>query len=379
MNYPHLLLVTNIKDVRVLFDEPLKFTAKLRQYKTDNNLLLLKCELEDAGHGGKDPGRPTKVDTEKKIVLEIVLKIGAQLEKMEGIKVIYTRKTDVFVDLHERGAIANRADADLFVSVHCNAHDSQAHGAETWVLGTKRGETNFNVAKAENEVILLEDDYERQYEGYDPNAPESIIGLILMNEDYLDQSILLASFVQNSLSSKLKRKNRGVKQAGFIVLHQTYMPSVLIETGFITNLKEGKYLSSYRGQTQMANSITEAIVKYKNSLNGSDQVIIDDSEVITKVTEESVQVTSKIVYKVQIAAGKRKLATNTFNFKGLTDISRKYVNGIYKYYLGATSNLEVIKTLKIKAVNKGYTSSFIVAFKNGDQISLKEAAKYIPN
>jgi len=333
----------------------------------------------DAGHGGKDPGRPTKVDTEKKIVLEIVLKIGAQLEKMEGIKVIYTRKTDVFVDLHERGAIANRADADLFVSVHCNAHDSQAHGAETWVLGTKRGETNFNVAKAENEVILLEDDYERQYEGYDPNAPESIIGLILMNEDYLDQSILLASFVQNSLSSKLKRKNRGVKQAGFIVLHQTYMPSVLIETGFITNLKEGKYLSSYRGQTQMANSITEAIVKYKNSLNGSDQVIIDDSEVITKVTEESVQVTSKIVYKVQIAAGKRKLATNTFNFKGLTDISRKYVNGIYKYYLGATSNLEVIKTLKIKAVNKGYTSSFIVAFKNGDQISLKEAAKYIPN
>ena len=333
----------------------------------------------DAGHGGKDPGRPTKVDTEKKIVLEIVLKIGAQLEKMEGIKVIYTRKTDVFVDLHERGAIANRADADLFVSVHCNAHDSQAHGAETWVLGTKRGETNFNVAKAENEVILLEDDYERQYEGYDPNAPESIIGLILMNEDYLDQSILLASFVQNSLSSKLKRKNRGVKQAGFIVLHQTYMPSVLIETGFITNLKEGKYLSSYRGQTQMANSITEAIVKYKNSLNGSDQVIIDDSEVITKVTEESVQVTSKIVYKVQIAAGKRKLATNTFNFKGLTDISRKYVNGIYKYYLGATTNLEVIKTLKIKAVNKGYTSSFIVAFKNGNQISLKEAAKYIPN
>ena len=333
----------------------------------------------DAGHGGKDPGRPTKVDTEKKIVLEIVLKIGTQLEKIEGIKVIYTRKTDVFVDLHERGAIANRADADLFVSIHCNAHNSQAHGAETWVLGTKRGETNFNVAKAENEVILLEDDYEMQYEGYDPNAPESIIGLILMNEDYLDQSILLASFVQNNLTSKLKRKNRGVKQAGFIVLHQTYMPSILIETGFITNLKEGKYLSSYRGQTQMANSITDAIVKYKNSLNGSNEVIFNSSEIVTLDTVENSQPNVELVYKVQIAAGKRKLETNPFNFKGLTDISRKYINGIYKYYLGTTSNLDAIKILKLKAVNKGYTSSFIVAFKNGDQISLKEAAKYMQN
>ena len=140
----------------------------------------------------------------KEIALNIVLQVGELLENDKDIKVVYTRKTDVFVDLWERGRIANKADANLFVSIHCNAHNSQAKGAETWVLGTKRGETNFNVAKAENEVILLENDYEKHYEGYDPNAPESIIGLILMNEDYLDQSILFASYVQNNLAQKLK-------------------------------------------------------------------------------------------------------------------------------------------------------------------------------
>jgi N-acetylmuramoyl-L-alanine amidase len=343
--------------------------------KSDDKFIVVL----DAGHGGHDPGRPTKVDKEKNIALKIVLKIGAMLEKHDDIKVIYTRKTDVFVDLHERGAIANRADADLFVSIHCNAHETQAYGAETWVLGTKRGETNFNVAKAENEVILLEDDYEKHYEGYDPNAPESVIGLILMNEDYLDQSILLASYIQNNFSSKLKRKNRGVKQEGFIVLHQTYMPSVLVETGFITNLKEGKYLSSDKGQTEIATSIKDAILKYRSSLNGANENLIIGNSGDVYSNNSASETYPDITFKVQIAASTRKLETKSYNFKGLKDISREQTNGIYKYYYGATSNYNTIKTLQLEALEKGYSSCFIVAVKNGEQISLSDALKSSSN
>ncbi|MEZ4797861.1 MAG: N-acetylmuramoyl-L-alanine amidase [Flavobacteriaceae bacterium] len=329
----------------------------------------------DAGHGGHDPGKNTKNYKEKHIALNIALKIGSMLEQEKDIKVIYTRKKDVFVELHERGAIANRADADLFVSIHCNAHDSQAYGSETWVLGTKRSETNFNVAKAENEVILLEDDYEKHYEGYDPNAPESIIGLMLMSEDYLDQSILLASYVQNNFENKLKRKNRGVKQEAFIVLHQTYMPSVLIETGFITNLSEGKYLSSDKGQTEMATSIKEAILKYRNSLNGTDDnLIIGNSGKVYSNSSDS-EVYPDITFKVQIAASTRKLETKPYNFKGLSDISREQVNGVYKYYYGSTSNYNTIKAQKLEALEKGYSTCFIVAIKNGEQVPLSEALK----
>ena len=172
---------------------------------------------------------------EKDIVLDIVLKVGKNLENVNGIKVIYTRKTDIFLELNQRAAIANKNDADLFVSVHCNAHDSQAHGTETYVLGLHRNDSNFRVAQQENEVIFLEEDYEKNYEGFDPSSPESFIGLTLLQEDYLDQSILLATTIQTNFTEKLKRKNRGVKQAGFWVLHNTYMPSVLVETGFITN------------------------------------------------------------------------------------------------------------------------------------------------
>ena len=182
----------------------------------------------DAGHGGKDPGNLGSGYKEKDIALSIILNIGKALEKHKDIDVIYTRKTDVFVNLFERGKIANKADADLFISVHCNAFHKPVYGTETYVLGTKRSETNFNVAKRENEVIFLEEDFEKHYEGYNPNDPESLIGITLMQEDYLDQSILLASYIQDNFTNKLRRNNRGVKQEGFIVLHQTYMPSVLV-------------------------------------------------------------------------------------------------------------------------------------------------------
>ena len=266
------------------------------------------------------------------------------LEQQDNIEVIYTRKKDVFVDLHERGAIANRADADLFISVHCNAHHTQAYGTETYVLGTNRSETNFNVAKAENEVIFLEEDYETNYEGYDPNSPESFIGLMLMNEDYLDQSILLASYVQDNFTNKLKRRNRGVKSEGFIVLHQTYMPSILIETGFITNNKEGAYLSSKKGQGQVANAIKDAVLKYKSELNENSTDFLVSNEESTSKPKDT-EIYDDVTFKVQIAASSRKLETKPYNFKGLSEISRERNGKVYRYFYGSTSDYELIKSL----------------------------------
>jgi len=328
----------------------------------------------DAGHGGKDPGNLGNGLKEKNIALNIVLNIGKELEKLDGIKVIYTRKSDKFIDLHERGAIANRADADLFVSVHCDAWtESQVNGASTFVLGTKRSETNFDVAKRENEVIFLEENHEKNYEGFDPNNPESLIGLMLMTEDYLDQSIQLASYVQNNFTNQLRRKNRGVKQEGFIVLHQTYMPSVLIETGFLTNKKEGRYLSSNKGQMDMAMAIKEAIIKYKTSLNDS-----FDSSVLDEPTRDGVDTSSvypEIAFKVQIAAGSRKLETKPYNFNGLNNITMDPIGNGYRYFYGETSNYKEILKLKEVALKKGYSSSFIVAYKNGERIKMEDALK----
>jgi len=334
----------------------------------------------DAGHGGKDPGKVGyKNVKEKDIALSIVLQVGKLLEKQGNIKVIFTRKTDVFVNLWERGRIANKADADLFVSVHCNAHNTQASGAETWVLGTHANSQNFEVAKAENSVILLEDNYKANYKGFDPNSLESVIGLTLMQEEYLDQSIQLASLIQDGFSTKLARKDRGVKQAGFVVLHQTYMPSILIETGFITNVNEGIYLGSKVGQQKFSESIYDGIIKYIQQLNlnsvEKDDIVILNNNLEDKNTIVNEESFNDVLFKVQIASGSRKLETKSYNFKGLKNIDRVKIGNSYKYYLGKTSNYSEIKELQNLAKTKGYTSAFIVAFKNGEKISVQDVLK----
>ena len=220
----------------------------------------------DAGHGGHDPGNLGNGYLEKNIALNIVLKIGEILEANPNIQVIYTRKDDTFIDLYVRGEIANKANADLFVSVHCDSHSSDAYGAGTFVLGLHANKQNFEIAKKENSVIYLEDNYQDRYADYDINSPESIIGLTIMQEEFLDQSIALAKMIQDNFSGKLKRNNRKVKQAGFIVLHQTFMPSVLVETGFLTNKSEGAYLNSPSGQSQMGKAIADAILVYKSGV-----------------------------------------------------------------------------------------------------------------
>ncbi|WP_396600934.1 N-acetylmuramoyl-L-alanine amidase [Algibacter sp. R77976] len=329
----------------------------------------------DAGHGGKDPGNLGNGYREKDIALKTVLAVGKALEKNPNIKVVYTRKTDVFIDLFVRGKIANKEKADLFVSIHCDSHTSQAYGAGTFVLGTHRNQTNFEVAKKENSVIFMEEDYEKNYAGFDPNSPESVMSILLSQEEYLDQSIQLASLIQKHFTSKLKRKDRKVKQAGFIVLHQTVMPSVLVELGFLTNNKEGAYLNSKKGQQQMADAIKNAILQYKASLDTN----VSDY----RITEESNNVNTSnlanIIFKVQIAASSKALETKPYNFKGLRTISRSKAGSLYKYFYGNTSDYEQIKQLNKEAKSKGYNSSFIVAFKDGKKIALAEALKSIPN
>lgn len=324
----------------------------------------------DAGHGGKDSGTTGGNGFyEKNIALDIVLEVGRILEKHKDIKVIYTRKKDVFVELIERANIANEAYANLFVSVHCNANKSSSpYGSETYVLGLHRNKDNLDVAMRENSVIYLEEDYEITYGGFDPNSAESYIGMTLMQEEYLDQSILLASLVQQNFTEELHRKNRGVKQAGFLVIRETYMPGVLIETGFLSNKKEGSYLNSNKGQKEMAGAIADAILGYKNSIN------LELMEVSKPISDDS-KIYDGTTFKVQLAASSRKLETKPYNFKGLHNVSRTKEGKYYKYYYGSTSDYLEIQELHREAQRAGYETSYVVAFRNGKKISVSEALK----
>ncbi len=326
----------------------------------------------DAGHGGSDPGNRGGGYIEKNIALKIVLKIGEELERNPNIKVIYTRKTDVFIELIQRANIANKADADLFISVHCDAFKSSVpFGAGTFVLGLHANERNFQIAQKENSVIFLEEDYEKNYDGFDPNDPESVISLLLMQETYLDQSIVAANAIQSSFVENLHRKDRTVKQAGFVVLKYTYMPSVLIETGFLTNPTEGAFLNSANGQLQMANSIARAIENYVKQLIAS----VESTSTYTERIDNSADVQKGVCFKVQIAAGKKKIELKTYNFNGLEKVSRIQDKALYRYYYQETNDYNTAQRYLKQAKDKGFSSAFIVAFLNGKKITISEALR----
>ncbi len=328
----------------------------------------------DAGHGGKDPGKHFKKFNEKDIALRIVLLVGNKLKKNKSIKVNYTRDKDIFIGLKERGKIANEANANLFVSVHCNAHHTQAKGTETYVLGIHANKQNFEVAKQENSVIFLEDNYKEKYAGFDPNSPEAVIGLTLMQEEYLDESLLVASYIQENFTNNLKRVNRGVKQAGFAVLHQTYMPSVLIETGFITNNEEGAYLNSKSGQEKIATAIYNAIINYKKHLDENRVVeIIPVKE--PEINASKDRIFKGVDFKVQIASSTKKVPLKSYNFKGLKNVERLMVGKQYKYYYGVTSNYDEILEIQKKAKKAGYPSAFVIAYKKDEKVLVSELLK----
>ena len=328
----------------------------------------------DAGHGGRDTGNRGNGYYEKKIALNIALTIGSLLEKQNSIKVIYTRKKDVFVDLIERANIANKADADLFISIHCDAFSqSSVYGAGTFVLGLHANDRNFQIAQKENSVIFLEEDYEQKYDGFDPNNPESVISLLLMQETYLDQSIVAANTIQQSFISNLSRKDRTVKQAGFVVLKYTYMPSVLVEAGFLTNPKEGAYLNSTKGQQQISSTIADAVINYRNFLYSSvsSENPIENNKPKSELVKNVKKDISTIYFSVQIAASKKSIATKPYNFKGLKPIQRQKEGKIYRYYYSQSKTIEGAKKLQTKAQKKGFKGAFLVAFKDGEKVDIK--------
>lgn len=336
----------------------------------------------DAGHGGKDPGGVSNGYKEKDVALNVTLLLGKELAKNKDIKVVYTRSKDIFIGLWERGRIANKAKADLFVSIHCNTVvNSKPYGTETFVLGAS-SKQNLEIAKKENAVILLEDNYKEKYKGYDPNSPESYVGQSLIQEENLEKSLAIASEVQKNFKNNLKRKDRGVKQNNFVVLHQTYMPSILIELGFLSNKIEGRYLSSSKGQKQLANQIGKAIRKYfdqikLNTVVNDNSAVVDvpkndDNPIESDVVDETQE---DVLFKIQIASSKKRIKTRSYNFKGLKNVERVKVGKYYKYYYGHSSNYQETKKAFGKAKKKGYASAFIVAFKNGEKVPLNQALK----
>lgn len=358
----------------------------------------------DAGHGAHDFGATYHGFVEKNINLAIVLKLGKILEQDPSIDVIYTRNNDTFIDLVERANIANRANANIFVSIHCNANkNTEAYGSETFVMGLSKSKSSLDVAMKENAVISLEDNYKAKYAGYNPNAPEALISATLAQEEYFEQSIELASRIQENLEEKLNRKNRGVAQAPFMVLHKAFMPRVLIETGFISNPTEGAYLNSEEGQINMAKTFADAIFRMKAEHFGGSVPVLDikrsekpkptavkDSTPKVKETvipvkdlpkplpvkaEVKTSDSKKVIYKIQIKASASQIETKSENFNGLDSISFISEKGYFKYMYGETNSYETSKTQLAEAKGKGYDSAFIVAFKNGNKISLNEALK----
>lgn len=346
----------------------------------------------DPGHGGKDYGANYHGYIEKNIALNVALKVGKLLEK-EDAQVIYTRKTDVFIELDERANIANKADANLFVSIHCNAETKKtAFGAETFFIGTSKNASNLEVAKKENAVIKLEKNSEEKYRGYDPNNPESFIGITLGQEQNISQSINLARKIQDCFKDDNKRKDRGVKPAPFLVLHRTAMPSVLIELGFLSYKEEGEWLNTEAGQNDMAASIAKAILQYKKEFfNAGNEVykpepVTEDKPVVKTSEPETPKTTPKatpaatpdakgVIYKVQISAVGKDVELTPSNFKGLDQLSKDKSTSVIKYFYGNTPDLEKARELLEVAKGKGFTSAFIVPFKDGKKITMQEALK----
>lgn len=335
----------------------------------------------DAGHGGKDPGNMYHGYKEKEIALKTTLKVGKHLEKDKDFKIIYTRTSDVFIELEKRPKIANKANANLFVSIHCNSvKNFGPSGTETFVMGLSRSDMNLEVAKNENSVILLEDNYKEKYQGFDPKKPESLIGLTMMQEENLNSSISLATKIQSNFTNNLNRNSRGVKQQPLWVLDAAYMPSVLIELGFLSNKKEGAFLNSDEGQEKMAKQIADAIIKYKNEYFGEVQNNSDKyekPEEIIKIVNENRNISKPTtnsgdpIYKVQLSASSKKLSLVSSNFKGLKNISSTYSNSLYKYMYGEENDLDAARKLQKEAKSKGYLDAFIVEIKDGKCVRVK--------
>jgi N-acetylmuramoyl-L-alanine amidase len=357
----------------------------------------------DAGHGGHDTGALGRNSREKDITLAIVLQLRDYIhDNMKDVKVILTRDDDTFIELYRRARIANENKADLFISVHCNSTRAvSAYGVETFVMGLHKSEANLAVAKAENAAILLEDDYVEKYDGFDPNSPEGNIFFSMMQNAFLDRSLEFAGKVQHQLVDNLHMLNRGVKQAGFLVLYKTAMPGVLVETGFISNARDEKFLLSDKGQDQMAQAIFKALRDYKNQVekrppdqdytenlvvkNRAREIISNDNRdtqpdydrqagksdsVLIKKPDPK-----RILFRVQFAMYPEAKPVDSKIFRGVDNVRMYYHSGAYKYTSGDFDTMESALLLRKELIAKGYADAFIVAFKGEVRIPNEEARR----
>ena len=356
----------------------------------NQNSTIIKTIVIDPGHGGKDSGtmgtKRYKI-YEKHVALAVSLKLGEYIQKtFPEINVIYTRKTDVFLELNERTEIANKKNADLFISIHCDGFTNpNPSGASVFVMGMSKLKANMEVAMRENSAIYMEDNYQKKYEGFDPQSQESYIVFSLMQNIYLNQSLKIAEEVEKEFSTKANRKSRGVKQAPFYVISRTNMPSILIECGFLTNPQEEEYLHSEIGQDYIASAIFRAFRSYKNDIekkeknqnkeinklvntdekNKAENIVVEKTETINSNLD------FKIIYKVQIGTYLKSML-NISQFKEINAIEEK-INGTFKYYVNAGSIKEEADILKNNLVDLGFKGAFIIALFNGKRISTKEA------
>lgn len=321
----------------------------------------------DAGHGGKDPGALGSRSKEKDLTLAIALKTGNYIEEhIPGVKVLYTRTTDKFIELHKRSSIANENNADLFISIHVNASTaSSVTGTSTFVMGLNKADDQLEVVKRENSVILIEDNYKAKYDGFDPNSPETEIIFSLYQNAYLEHSIKAAELLQNQFRERAKRVDRDVRQAGLVVLWNCSMPGILVETGFITNPTEEKFLMSEEGQNIIASAIFRAVKNYKTYVESGNIDINPESE-------------HNIIFKVQIAYSGKKIEPKPENFKGIKNVERIPDGRYFRYFTGNAKTYEEIAELQ-KEIRKKIPEAYVIALDNGKLITVKDALQLLNN
>ena len=349
----------------------------------------------DAGHGGRDSGALGAISKEKDLNLTVALLVGDYIKKnCPDVTVIYTRERDVFVDLDERANIANRNNADVFISIHCNSTDSKsasAVGAETFVLGEHKNAANLAVAKKENASILYEEDANEKYGNFDLDSPEAYIALSLFQKEYLNQSIQLAANIQEQFTKRVGRKDRGVQQAGFLVLWKTAMPSVLIELGFISNAAEERFLASEDGQVYMASAIYRAFRDFKASYEGENQTVKVETPVEVKVetpvetkeeTPGEIKVETvveqpvakiKVSFKVQFASRDTQVPVTDKDFAKVPEVDVYFYNGAYRYTSGDFQSKQGAVDRQAELRKMGFDDAFVVAFIDGERATIKEA------
>jgi len=357
----------------------------------------LKAEAEaknftlviDPGHGGRDPGAIGKRGKEKNINLNVALKLGKLIQNnCKDVSIIYTRDKDVFVGLDQRAQIANNAKADLFISIHTNsvARGRTVRGTETYTLGLHRTDDNLEVAKKENSVILIESDYKQRYAGFNPNSSESYIIFEFLQDRNMEKSVQLATLIQRQFKNTAKRIDKGVHQAGFLVLRETTMPGVLVELGYISTPDEERYLLSESGTDALARSIYQAFVKYKEQSHSpvaKNKPIASAPKTQPKAKEKtmaSAQQTNKgkPIFKIQILTSDKKLALNNKQFKNLSPIGYYQEKGLYKYTYGESTDYNKILRTK-RQISDKFKGAFIIAFKNGQKMDVNQAIKEFKN